>query len=97
MTAAAHTVTYKTQNTFTSGITAGKLVLTARYMTTGGACAEVTNTPALAIRADVNDWTQTLAVTFTPVRAGWGDFKMVLTQNYESGKAVFIWPTPVVT
>ena len=95
--AATHIVTYKTQNTFTSGIAAGNLKLTARYITTGGLGADVSAAPALAIRADASDWTQTLAVTFTSVRAGWVDFRMDLYQTYQAGKAVFVWPTPVIT
>jgi hypothetical protein len=95
MTAAAHTVTYKVQTTY-AGITAGNLVLTARYITTGGALTEITNAPAVAQRSDDTDWTQTLAVTFTPARAGWVDFKMELME-YESGNVVYVWPTPVIT
>ena len=95
MTAASHTVTYKVQTTF-AGITAGNLILTARYISTGGALAEITNAPAINTRADDTDWTQTLAVTFEPVRAGWVDFKMVL-QEYESGNEVYVWPTPVIS
>lgn len=95
MTAASHTVTYKVQTTYAE-ITAGNLILTARYITTDGALTEITNAPAIATRSDDTDWTQTLAVTFNPARDGWVDFKMELME-YESGNEVYVWPTPVIT
>jgi hypothetical protein len=95
MTAAAHTVTYKVQTTY-AGITAGNLKLFANYISTGGARAEVTNAPGIAVRANNADWTQTLAVTFTPSVAGWVDFKLDLME-YQSLKEVYVWPTPVIS
>ena len=95
MTAAAHTVTYKVQTTY-AGITAGNLKLFASYISTGGARAEITNAPAIAVRANNADWTQTLAVTFEPSVAGWVDFKMDFME-YQSLKEVYVWPTPVIS
>jgi hypothetical protein len=95
MTAVAHTITYKVQTTYSS-ISAGNLKLTARYQIAGGALAEVTNAPAITTRANAADWSQTLAVTFTPAVAGWVDFKMELMQ-YEVNDEVYVWPTPVIT
>jgi hypothetical protein len=97
MTAAAHTVTYKVQTTY-AGISAGGLTLRCSYISTTSPVARTitTNAPAIAQRANDADWTQTLAVTFTPTAAGWVDFSIELTE-YESGNEVYIWPTPVIT
>lgn len=91
-----HTVTYKVQTNFVSGITAGNLKLMARYITTDGASAEVTHAPSISVRTGTTDWTQTLAVTFVCARAGWADLRMDFYQ-YESGKVLYVWPTPVIS
>jgi hypothetical protein len=95
LAAATYTVTYKVQTTY-AGITAGNLKLTCNYIGAAGAIIETTNAPAINVRGDDTDWTQTLAVTFTTSTAGWADFKMELME-YESGNEVYVWPTPVIS
>ena len=97
MTAAEHTVTYKVQTTY-AGISAGGLVLSCSYISTASPVARTitTNAPAIDQRSGDTDWTQTLAVTFTPAAAGWVDFEIKLTE-YESGNEVYVWPTPVIS
>ena len=99
MTAAEHTVTYKVQTTY-AGIAEGGLKLTARYISDDATdpieMSEEIDDSAITQRSDDTDWTQTLAVTFTPDIAGWVDFKMEL-MKYESGNEVYVWPTPVIS
>ena len=95
LTAATYTVTYKVQTTY-SGITAGNLKLTCNYIGTAGAIIETTNAPTINVRSNDADWSQTLAVTFTTTADGWADFKMELME-YQSGDAVYVWPTPVIS
>jgi hypothetical protein len=96
MTAAAHTVTYNIQNNLASGITAGSLRLIANYIGMSGVRTETTGQPAIAARATAADWSNTIAVTFTPTVTGWVTFRLEYYQ-YESGKAVYVWPTPVIS
>jgi len=99
MTAAQHTVTYKIQTTY-AGIAEGGLKLTVSYISDDATdpieMSEQTDSSAITQRSDDTDWTQTLAVTFTPDIAGWVDFKMELME-YESGNEVYVWPTPAIT
>jgi hypothetical protein len=95
LTAAAHTLTYKVQTTY-AGITAGNLKLTVKYIGTDGALTDITNAPAIAQRSDDTDWTQTLAVTFTPTQEGWVTVQVDLME-YESGNEVYVWPIPTGT
>ena len=95
LTAAEHTVTYKLQTTY-AGITAGNLTLSVQYLDTGGVITTATNAPAISQRSANTDWTQTLAVTFTPAIEGWARVKIVLTE-YESGNEVYVWPIPVIS
>ena len=95
LTAAAHTVTYKLQTTY-AGITAGNLTLSVQYLDTGGTVTTATNAPAISQRSANTDWTQTLAVTFTPAIEGWARVKIVLTE-YELDNEVYIWPIPVIS
>jgi hypothetical protein len=95
LTAAAHTVTYKLQTTYSS-ITAGNLKLTCTYIGTDGVLTDVTNAPAITTRSDDTDWSQTLAVTFTPSADGWATFKIELMQ-YEANDEVYVWPQPTIS
>ena len=95
LTAAEHTVTYKLQTTY-AGITAGNLTLSVQYLDINGAITTATNAPAISQRSANTDWTQTLAVTFTPAIEGWARVKIVLTE-YESGNEVYVWPIPVIS
>jgi hypothetical protein len=95
LTAEAHTVTFKLQTTY-AGITAGNLKLTCQYIGTDGAITETTNAPAISQRSADTDWSQTLAVTFTPTQDGWATFRIDLME-YESGNEVYVWPVPAVT
>jgi hypothetical protein len=97
MTAEAHTVTYKVQTTY-AGITAGNLKLWCSYISTASPVARTitSNAPAISQRSDDTDWTQTLAVTFTPAAAGWVDFSIELYE-YEAGNEVYVWPTPTIS
>jgi hypothetical protein len=95
LTAAAHTVTYKLQTTYSS-ITAGYLKLTGTYIGTSGQLTEITNAPTITTRSSATDWSQTLAVTFTPSSAGWARFKIELMQ-YEANDEVYIWPIPMIS
>ena len=76
-----------------AGITAGNLKLTAEYLDegSGGHLGEETNAPAINIRTDDTDWTQTLAVTVDPSQTGWIDF-MIELMEYQAGDEVWIWP-----
>jgi len=93
--ATPHTITYKVQTTF-AGISAGNLILTCTYLNATGAEVETTNAPAISQRSDDADWTQELAVTFTPGRACWCDFRIDL-QEYEAGNEVYLYPNQVVS
>ena len=95
--AGAKTYTFKVQTTY-AGISAGNLKLTAEYLdgVSGGSLSEQTNAPAINIRANDTDWTQTLAVTVNPSADGWIDF-MIELMEYESGDEVWIWPTPTIS
>lgn len=95
MTAAAHTITYKVQTDY-AGIAAGGLLLTAEYLGTGNVRTVATSAPTIATRTDDTDWTQTIAVTFTPATEGWVDLSLDLME-YEAGKVVYVWPTPAVS
>ena len=95
MTAGAHTVTYKAQTTYAALAAAG-FVLTARYLNGSGVLVETSAQQAIITRASAADWTQAIAVTFTVGTAGWVDLRLELIQ-YESGKVVYVWPTPAVT
>jgi hypothetical protein len=94
LAAGAHTLTYKVQTTFGSGITAGNLLLSCEYIGTSGILTTVTNAPAISLRSNAADWSQTLAVTFTSSADGWVTVSLELMQ-YASGKEVYTWPTPV--
>ena len=95
MTAALHTLTYKVQTTY-AGIAAGNLKLIAKYIGTDGVITEATNAPAINQRTSTSDWTQTLAVTFTPSVPGWVTISMELME-YEAGNELYIWPNPVIS
>jgi hypothetical protein len=97
MTAEEHTVTYKVQTTY-AGITAGNLKLWCSYISTASPVARTitSNAPAISQRSGDTDWTQTLAVTFTPAAAGWVDFSIELYE-YEAGNEVYVWPTPTIS
>jgi hypothetical protein len=95
LAAAAHTLTYKIQTTY-AGITAGNLELSAKYIGTNGVITEITHAPAIAQRSADTDWTQTLAVTFTPTVAGWVTIDITLTE-YEANNEVYVWPMPVIS
>jgi len=86
------TYTFKLQTTY-AGITAGNLKLTAKYLdeVSGGHLGEQINAPAINQRGNAADWTQTLAVTITPLQTGWVSFEIRLME-YESGNEVYIWP-----
>ena len=92
ITGVEKTYTFKIQTTY-AGITAGNLKLTARYLdeVSEGHLGEETNAPAVNQRGDDTDWTQTLAVTVTPLQTGWISFEIKLME-YESGNEVYIWP-----
>lgn len=95
LTAAAHTVTYKLQTTY-AGITAGNLKLTCNYIGPSGVITETHDDPAIDQRDDDTDWSQVLAVTFTPSADGWATFSIDLME-YEAGNEVYVWPTPTIT
>ena len=97
MAAGTYTITYKVQTNY-SAIAAGLLKLTCRYPSAASplAYAESTHSPAITTRANADDWTQTLYVTVVVAVAGWVECKMLL-YKYESAKAVFVWPVPVVS
>ena len=95
MTAGAHTITYKLQTTY-AALASGGLVLTAQYLNASGVRVSATVQPAIAQRANAADWTQTIPITITVGTAGWVDLQLDLIQ-YESGQAVYAWPTPTVS
>ena len=95
LTAGAYTVTYKINTTYASGITAGNLLLSAQYLTTGTAFTTVTNAPAISLRSSASDWTQTLAVTFTSAVDGWAFFSIDLFQY--AANQVYVYPIPTIS
>jgi hypothetical protein len=95
LAAGTHTVTFKVQTTF-AGISAGNLLLTANYLTTGTALGTQTNAPAISQRSSATDWSQTLSVTFTSAYDGWATFYIDLFE-YEANNEVYIWPVPTIS
>ena len=95
LAAGSYTITYKTQNTFTGGISAGELLLTGTYPNASDILTTQTDAPALAIRTNDADWTQTLDISVTMTTDGWLSIKLEL-MKYESGCEVYIWPEPTI-
>jgi hypothetical protein len=97
MAAGTYTITYKVQTDY-SAIAAGLLKLTCRYCSDDSPLTytEATHSPAITTRSNANDWTQTLYVTVVVAADSWVECKMLL-YYYESAKAVFVWPVPVIT
>ena len=94
LSAGTYTITYKVQSMFTS--LNSEFPLYVGYITTGGANATVSDTSSITTRASTTDWTQTRSVNFTSAVDGWVDIQMDISA-YESGKNIYVWPTPTVT
>ena len=91
------TITYKAYTTFTAGILDNGLIIAATYISAASPLARTrsTDSQAIALKTSDTDWTQTISITITTAVAGWVDIDMYLTE-YESGKVVFVWPTPTI-
>ena len=91
------TITYKVYTTFTAGILDNGLIIAATYISAASPLARTrsTDSQAIALKTSDTDWTQTISIAITNAVAGWVDIDMYLTE-YESGKVVFVWPTPTI-
>jgi hypothetical protein len=98
LAAGTWTITYKVYTTFTAGIPDNGLMIAATYISAASPLARTrsTDSQAIALKGSDTDWTQTISITITTAVTGWVDIDMYL-KVYESGKVVFVWPTPVVT
>jgi hypothetical protein len=93
------TFTWKAQTSFAAGVSAGMIALSAEYISSGvSGTISTTVSEATAIQPRLNnaDWSQTIAVTVTPQVAGFVRFRLDL-RSRESGKALYIWPKPVIS
>jgi hypothetical protein len=89
------TYTFKCQTTMSTLGTAGRLVLTASYLSNAVTVVrtEVTDDTGIAERANDADWTQTVSVTINPSRTGWINFRLEL-KYYEANDELYVWPIP---
>ena len=95
ITAGTHTLTLKTINSFSGGISSGNISLSAQYITTGGVSGFATNnTTALST---ATDWSQTISVSFTQVNDGWVTLKLTLMQYDATVPLLYVYPIPTVT
>jgi hypothetical protein len=92
------TYTFKCQTTMSTLGTAGRLVLTASYLSNAVTVVrtEVSDDTGIAERANDADWTQTVAVTINPSQTGWINFRLEL-KYYEANDELYVWPFPVIT
>ena len=95
ITAGTHTLTLKTINSFSGGISSGNISLSAQYITTGGVSGFATNnTTALST---ATDWSQTISVSFTQVNNGWVTLNLTLMQYDATVPLLYVYPIPTVT
>lgn len=95
MMAGTHTVRFKTINTFSGGLAAGNVVLTAEYLTTGNIQQMVREDAT--VMSVASDWSQGIQVTFTSTVDGWVSLNLWL-QKYASGlPLLYVYPIPVVS
>jgi hypothetical protein len=91
------TFTYKMQSIFTNTLANTEVILEAYYMAgADGALTRIASTGTIAARTAADDWTQSLSVTLTPIQTGFVFFQIRLCK-YESGKKLYVYPTPVIT
>jgi hypothetical protein len=92
------TYTFKCQTTMSTLGTAGRLVLTASYLSNAVTVVrtEVTDDTGIAERANDADWTQTVAVTINPSQTGWINFRLEL-KYYEANDELYVWPMPTIS
>ena len=97
LAAGSYTITYRVQTTYT-GISAGGLRLTARYISGSSplTMAEQSSAPAISQRSNKADWSQTISVSITTAVAGWVDLRMELMQ-YQANNEVYVWPIPTIS
>lgn len=95
LAAGSHTIRFKTQNTFSGGLAAGDVVLTAEYLTSGNVPAIATsNTTAMTT---ATDWSQGIEVSFTSTVDGWVTLNLWLQKYDATVPELYVWPVPVVT
>jgi hypothetical protein len=92
------TYTFKCQTTFSELSTAGRLILTASYLSSAGTVvrSEITDSSGIAVRSNAADWTQNVSVIVEPKVTGWISFKLEL-KHYEANDELYVWPSPYIT
>jgi hypothetical protein len=91
------TYTFKCQTTFSELSTAGRLILTASYLSSSGTVTrtETTDSSGIAVRSNAADWTQNVSVAIEPKVTGWISFKLEL-KHYEANDELYVWPSPYI-
>lgn len=95
----ATTVRYYIQTDYVTGggLSSAELSLTGTYLngSAGDTSAMTPSTQSVATRADADDWSQYVEVTFTPGATGFAEVVLTLMAD-EAGKYVWVDPMPVV-
>ena len=93
--AGTRTLRFKTQNTFSGGLSSGDVSLSTEYLTTGNVPATVTaNTTAMTT---ATDWSQGIQVTFTSNVDGWVSLSMSLQKYDATVPYLYVFPIPTVS